>query len=120
MLMYERKIPKTLDCGISVIMEVIGGKWKTCLIYNISNGLRRPGALQKHNPSASRRVLNQQLKELEEHRIVRRVIYAELPPRVEYFLTEFGESLLPVVHLMEKWGDENKELVMDLLAVSND
>ncbi|WP_342328893.1 helix-turn-helix domain-containing protein [Pedobacter sp. FW305-3-2-15-E-R2A2] len=118
--MYERKIPKTLDCGISVIMEVIGGKWKTCLIYNISNGLRRPGELQKHNPSASRRVLNQQLKELEEHKIVRRVIYAELPPRVEYFLTEFGESLLPVVRLMEKWGDENKELVVDLLTAGND
>lgn len=59
-------------------------------------------------------------KKLEEHKIVRRVIYAELPPRVEYFLTEFGESLLPVVRLMEKWGDENKELVLDLLAVSND
>lgn len=118
--MYERKIPKKLDCGIAVIMEVIGGKWKSCLIYNINSGLRRPGELQKQNPDASRRVLNQQLKELEEHKIVRRVIYAELPPRVEYFLTEFGESLLPVVRSMEKWGDDNKELVMDLLTVNND
>lgn len=114
--MYERKIPKPLNCGISIIMEVIGGKWKPCLIYNIHDGIRRPGELQKINPTAPRRVLTQQLKELEMHGIIRRVIYAAVPPKVEYFLTDLGESLIPVILNMEEWGMRNKDTVLDLIA----
>ncbi|NSL85292.1 helix-turn-helix transcriptional regulator [Chitinophaga sp. Mgbs1] len=102
--MYERKIPLEMSCGMVVIMETIGGKWKPCLIYNISKGIRRPGELQRCSPGASRRVLNQQLNELEQSGIVRKVIYAEMPPRVEYYLTEKGHSLLPVIATMEAWG----------------
>ncbi|ACU63091.1 winged helix-turn-helix transcriptional regulator [Chitinophaga pinensis] len=102
--MYERKIPLDLNCGMAVIMEIIGGKWKPCLIFNISRGIRRPGELQRYNPAATRRVLTQQLKELEEHGIIRRVVYAEVPPKVEYYLTEKGESLMPVINAMENWG----------------
>jgi len=104
--MYERKIPKDLDCGMGMIMEIIGGKWKPCLIYNINLGYRRPSELQRLNKKASRRVLNQQLKELEEYGIIRRVVYAELPPKVEYFLTELGDSLLPVINIMDEWGSQ--------------
>ncbi len=102
--MYERKIPKDLTCGMGMTMEIIGGKWKPCLIFNINRGYRRPSQLQRLNPNATRRVLNQQLKELEEHGVVRRVVYAELPPKVEYFLTEIGESLMPVIRTMDNWG----------------
>lgn len=56
--MYERKIPKDLDCGMAMIMEIIGGKWKPCLILNISRGFRRPSELQRLNKKASRRVLH--------------------------------------------------------------
>lgn len=107
--MYDRKIPRKVDCGISFIMEIIGGKWKPCLIYYIDQGARRPSELQRQNPTATRRVLNQQLKELEEHGIVKRVVYAELPPKVEYSLTEMGCSLLPVIHTMYNWGEEQME-----------
>lgn len=108
-VMYDRKIPRKVDCGISFIMEIIGGKWKPCLIYYIDQGARRPSELQRQNPTATRRVLNQQLKELEEHGIVKRVVYAELPPKVEYSLTEMGCSLLPVIHTMYNWGEEQME-----------
>ena len=107
--MYERKIPKNIDCGMGVIMDIIGGKWKPCLIFNIMNGFRRPSELQRLNPLASRKVLNQQLKELADHGIVTKIIYPELPPKVEYFLTPFGETLLPGIKKMDEWGVKHME-----------
>lgn len=107
--MYERKIPKNLDCGMGVIMDIIGGKWKPCLIFNIMNGFRRPSELQRLNPLASRKVLNQQLKELMDHGVIDKIIYPELPPKVEYYLTPLGESLLPIIKKMDQWGTEYKE-----------
>ncbi|GAA0554803.1 winged helix-turn-helix transcriptional regulator [Chitinophaga japonensis] len=102
--MYEKKIPKSFECGMAVLMEIIGGKWKSYMVFLIHKGVRRPSELQRAVPSASRRVLNLQLRELEFHGIVKRVIYPEAPPRVEYFLTEFGTSLMPVVTAMDNWG----------------
>lgn len=102
--MNSRKIPKNLDCGMAMILEIIGGKWKPCLIYNISRGFKRPSELQRLNPGASRRVLYQQLTELEEHGIIEKVIFPVLPPKVEYSLTSLGMSLLPVINVMEDWG----------------
>ena len=116
--MYERKIPKELSCGMGMTMEIIGGKWKPCLIFNISRGYRRPSQLQRLNPNATRRVLNQQLKELEEHGVVRRVVYAELPPKVEYFLTEIGESLMPIIRTMDNWGSQYMNNTHQLPIVS--
>jgi len=103
--MYEKKIPKSYDCGMSILMEIIGGKWKTYLIYLIHNGKKRPSELQKAIPSANRRVLDLQLRELEFHGIIERTIYPELPPRVEYHLTRFGETILPLLEEMDKWGE---------------
>lgn len=111
--MYERKIPKKVDCGITFIMEIIGGKWKPCLIYYIDQGAKRPSELQRHNPTAPRRVINQQLKELEEHGIVKRTVYAELPLKVEYSLTDMGKSLLPVILTMYNWGEEQMKKIDD-------
>ncbi len=104
--MYEKKIPKSFACGMAIIMEIIGGKWKSYMVYLINKGVRRPSELQRAMPSASRRVLDLQLRELEFHGIIKRVIYHELPPKVEYYLTNFGESLLPVVDAMDKWGED--------------
>ena len=103
--MYEKKIPKDFSCGFSVMMEIIGGKWKSYLVFLISQGIRRPSDLQRAVPTASPRVLNLQIRELEFHGILKRVIYPELPPKVEYYLTEFGESLIPVVSAMDNWGN---------------
>ncbi|NML20103.1 helix-turn-helix transcriptional regulator [Pseudoflavitalea sp. G-6-1-2] len=102
--MYERKIPKDFSCGMAVLMEIIGGKWKPYLIFLINGGTRRPSDIQRAIPLATLRVINMQLRELEFHGVIRRVIYPEVPPKVEYYFTEFGESLLPIVKEMENWG----------------
>ncbi|OUJ70370.1 winged helix-turn-helix transcriptional regulator [Hymenobacter crusticola] len=104
--MYKHKLERPLlYCGVGVTMEILGGKWKSCLIHNIRSGLRRPSELHRMNPMATPRVLNQQLKELEDHGIIRKVIYPVLPPKVEYFLTPQGESMLPIIDAMQQWGD---------------
>ena len=107
--MYEKKIPKDFSCGFSVLMEIIGGKWKSYLLFLIQNGVVRPSDLQRKIPTATLRVLNLQLKELEFHGIIGKKVYAELPLRVEYFLTDFGTSLLPVVNAMDAWGGSYKD-----------
>lgn len=113
--MYEKKIPKSFECGMSVLMEIIGGKWKSYLLYKISQGCNRPVELQKAIPDANRRVLDLQLRELEFHGIIERNIYPEVPLRTEYSITEFGKSLLPLINEMDKWGtqylDEFKQLI---------
>lgn len=79
---------------------------ETLLILNISRGINRPSQLQRINIKATRRVLNQQLKALEGHGIVFKIIHAELPLKVEYFLTEQGKSLLPLLEVMNSWGEQ--------------
>lgn len=107
--MYERKIPPNLDCGLDLIGEVLYGKWKIRLLWFIHEGYKRPSELQRKIPDASRRVLNIQLKELEEHELVSKIIYPVMPPKVEYSLTEFGESLIPVIGALGQWGDKNED-----------
>ena len=107
--MYERKIAPSLHCGLDLVGEVLYGKWKMRLIWFINEGHQRPSELQRKIPDASRRVLNIQLKELEEHELVTRKIYPVVPPKVEYSLTEFGMSLIPIIGVIGQWGDENAE-----------
>lgn len=106
--MYERKIKPNLNCGLDLIGEVLYGKWKIRLLWFINEGYKRPSELQRKIPDASRRVLNMQLKELEEHELISKTIYPVVPPKVEYSLTEFGQSLIPVIAALGKWGDENE------------
>ena len=107
--MYERKILPNLNCGLDLIGEVLYGKWKIRLLWFINEGHKRPSELQRKIPDATRRVLNIQLKELEEHDLITKKIYPVAPPKVEYSLTEFGETLIPVISVLGNWGDENEE-----------
>lgn len=107
--MYERKIPLKPECGLDLIREVVYGKWKIHLLYYIAQGIQRPGALQRQIPDAIRRVLNVQLNQLEAHELVTKIIYPELPPKVEYQLTELGKTLIPVINAMGEWGDTHKQ-----------
>ncbi len=113
--MYERKIPLSLNCGLDLIGEVLYGKWKIRLLWFIHEGYKRPSKLQRKIPEASRRVLNIQLKELEEHELIMKKIYPVVPPKVEYSLTEFGETLIPVISLLGQWGDEHQERLRHLI-----
>jgi DNA-binding HxlR family transcriptional regulator len=107
--MYERKIPLNLNCGLDLIGELLYGKWKIRLLWFINEGFQRPSELQRKIPDASRRVLNIQLKELEQHELVSKIIYAQMPPKVEYSLTDFGKTLIPIISALGKWGDENED-----------
>ncbi|TDQ11032.1 winged helix-turn-helix transcriptional regulator [Pedobacter metabolipauper] len=106
---YQKKLQPSLNCGLDVLGEVLYGKWKIRLLYFIHEGHKRPGELQRKIPDASRRVLNMQLNELEAHELVTKKIFAQLPPKVEYALTDMGISLIPVIHALGDWGDENQE-----------
>jgi DNA-binding HxlR family transcriptional regulator len=107
--MYERKTTPNLNCGLDLIGEVLYGKWKIRLLWFIDQGHQRPSELQRKIPDASRRVLNIQLKELEEHELVTKVIYPVVPPKVEYSLTDFGKTLIPVIATLGQWSDEHEE-----------
>lgn len=115
--MYSRKIPEDLDCGIVVTMKVLGGKWKACILDSINKGMRRPSELHRAINEASPRVINMQLRELEEAGAVTKKVYPGLPLRVEYSLTELGISLLPIIALVDQWGIENNHLVKNLQAL---
>jgi len=114
--MYERKIIPNLNCGLDLIGEVLYGKWKIRLLWFINEGHKRPSELQRKIPDATRRVLNIQLKELEDHELVVRKIYPVVPPKVEYSLTEFGESLIPVISSLGNWGDTHQERLRSLIV----
>ena len=114
--MYERKIIPNLNCGLDLIGEVLYGKWKIRLLWFINEGHKRPSELQRKIPDATRRVLNIQLKELEDHELVVRKIYPVVPPKVEYSLTEFGESLIPVISSLGNWGDTHQERLRTLIV----
>ena len=109
--MYERKIPEDLDCGIIITMKVLGGKWQPCIIDAIDRGIRRPSELHRYLTTASSRVINMQLRELEQYGIIYKKIYNGIPLKVEYYLTALGESILPIITAMDKWGLANREQI---------
>src|SRR5688572_5478380 len=94
------------NCPVTATMGIIGGKWKLLILHLISNDINRFGKMSMILKDISKQMLTTQLRELENDGIVERKIYAEIPPRVEYFLTKKGRSLLPIIEQMKIWGDE--------------
>jgi DNA-binding HxlR family transcriptional regulator len=92
------------NCPVTHFLNRIGGKWKIIIIYAISKNCNRFSLMQKAIPSISKQMLVNQLRELEEDKIIERRIYAEVPPRVEYTVTKYGQSLMPVIDIMQEWG----------------
>jgi DNA-binding HxlR family transcriptional regulator len=92
------------NCPVTHCMNLIGGKWKILLIYAIYKNCNRFSSLQKAIPTISKQMLVNQLRELEEDKILERIIYPEIPPRVEYKITEYGLSLMPVISVLQDWG----------------
>jgi DNA-binding HxlR family transcriptional regulator len=96
-------------CPVTATMKVLGGKWKPILINAIYfTAPARFGELKRSVVGITQSMLTQQLRELEEDGIISRKVYAEIPPRVEYTLTEFGLTLSPVIQTMAQWGEEFK------------
>ena len=107
--MYEKKTIPSLNCGLDLVGEVLYGKWKIRILWFIHEGYLRPSELQRKIPDVTRRVLNVQLKELEDHELVTKKIFPVLPPKVEYSLTDFGKTLIPLISAIGLWGDENQD-----------
>ncbi len=96
---------KEFPCVTSLTMGIIGGKWKTVILYHLSKGTLRYNELRKSMPSVTERTLSLQLQQLQDDGIIERKVYSEKPPlKVEYTLTEFGKTLIPVLKSIAEWG----------------
>jgi DNA-binding HxlR family transcriptional regulator len=94
-------------CGVEATLEIIGGKWKGVILYHLCGGTRRFGELTRMMPNITQRMLTRQLRELEDDGLVHRKVYAEVPPRVEYSLTDRGRTLEPIILSLKTWGDSH-------------
>ena len=99
---YERTA-----CPVEATLELIGGKWKGIILYYLLDGKLRFSELKRQIGCVTQRMLTKQLRELEQDGLVNRIVYAEVPPRVEYELTKEGSSLKPIVMSLKKWGEKH-------------
>lgn len=97
---------KQYNCPMEMTIDLIGGKWKALILWNLSNGCKRFNELQRLLHNITQKMLAQQLRDMEKNGLISRKIYNEIPPRVEYSLTGFGKTLLPVLYAMNSWGTE--------------
>lgn len=95
---------KTYHCALDITMDFIGGKWKSVVLWYLKDGCQRFGELRKQIPTITEKMLSLQLKQLEKDGIIERKVYAEVPPRVEYSMTEEGKTLIPVLEEIALWG----------------
>ena len=100
-------IKKYGGCPVSATLKIIGGKWKPLILYFISVDVNRFGILQRMMPGCSKRMMTDQLRELEADGLVHREVFAEVPPKVIYTLTDKGESLRPLFRELSQWGIKN-------------
>ena len=99
------------ECPVATTVSLIGSKWKLLILRDLLTGTKRFGQLKKSLPDISQKVLTESLKSMVDDGIVERVAYSEVPLRVEYSLTDLGESMRPVIFVMEQWGKEYKESI---------
>lgn len=96
------------SCGMAYTISVLGGRWKLSILGFLLDTKMRYSELKKNMPNISEKMLNSQLKELEANGLINRIVYPEVPPRVEYELTEKGNSLKTILMQMAEWGEEHR------------
>lgn len=99
------KIKKEYKCSLMLTHDLIGGKWKMRVLWHIQKGHTRFSQLQKNLPEITDKVLSAQLRDLEKTGIIKRDVYPDVPPRVEYTLTEKGKELAPIIEMLCTWSD---------------
>jgi DNA-binding HxlR family transcriptional regulator len=95
---------KTYHCPVEAALDVIGGKWKPLILWALGDNVMRFSELQKALPGVNTKMLTKQLRELEEDKVISRKVYPEVPPRVEYAITDFGKTLIPILQALCTWG----------------
>lgn len=104
------------DCPAIETLALIGGRWKLIILHVLSKGVRRFGEINVRIPAISRKVLTEQLRELEADGLITRKQYRELPPKVEYALTDFGKSLCPLLNYISAWkGNVERNSTQDII-----
>lgn len=91
-------------CPMELTLELIGGKWKSLILWHLGENVLRFSELKKALPKITQKMLTQQLRELEQDGLVRRFVYTQVPPKVEYSLTDTGKTILPILAAMYQWG----------------
>ena len=105
----QRKANEWPACPVETTLMLIGDKWKVLILRDLLDGTKRFGELKNSVGGVSQKVLTAQLRDMEDSGLVSRKVYAEVPPRVEYSLTDLGRSLQPILDAMRNWGTEYKE-----------
>lgn len=100
------------NCPINFAMNKLGGKWKPIILHRIKVGINRFGVLQRAIPAISKQMLTSQLRELEQDGFIERKIYAEIPPRVEYSISPNGETIFPLLDIIEEWGKNQMKVIL--------
>jgi DNA-binding HxlR family transcriptional regulator len=104
MLKTKKRYDCAAGCPVELTLDLIGGKWKGVIVYHLLDATMRFNQLRRKLPTATQRMLTRQLRELEESGLVHREVFAQVPPRVDYSLTEQGRSLAPIILAMYDWG----------------
>lgn len=104
---------KIYNIGVEATMDVIGGKWKPIILCNLRHQKLRTSDLQRKIPNISQKMLIQQLRELEKDNIVTRKVYQEVPPRVEYYLSDYGKTLGDVLDILCSWGEQHVKKMIE-------
>ena len=107
--MKRRNFAHRPGCAVEATLDLIDGKWKGVILFHLQSGTQRFGELRKRMPGITQRMLTKQLRALEDDGLIIRKVYAEVPPRVEYYLSEIGESLRPVIDTLKEWGERHRQ-----------
>ena len=100
-------------CPVTLTMSVIGGKWKPIILWVLGNQTKRFSQIKASIPNVTQKMLTQQLREMERDCIINRKVYPVVPPKVEYSLTEYGKTLMPIVNAISEWGEQHAEHVKE-------
>ena len=102
-------------CPVETGLELIGGRWKARILWKLHNRTMRFGELRRELTGITEKMLAEQLRELERDELVTRQVYPEMPPKVEYSLSSFGQTLSPVLEKLAEWGTQNREQIVRII-----
>ncbi|MEJ2765348.1 helix-turn-helix domain-containing protein [Photobacterium sp. MCCC 1A19761] len=98
-------------CPVEAALEVIGAKWRGAILYHLLQDTLRFNEIRRLMPEITQRMLTKQLRDLEAHALISRTVYPEVPPRVEYSITDYGKTLAPVITALHRWGRQHLDKV---------